>query len=54
MPIISIAGSSCSNRPRAKSVRLESEAQFVACARRIAASLEHGVANANGIMLGVG
>jgi|ERR1700722_2246109 hemoglobin len=30
------------------------EAHFVACARRIAASLELGVANANGVMLGVG
>ena len=30
------------------------EAHFVASARRIAASLELGVANANGIMLGVG
>jgi hemoglobin len=32
----------------------EAEAHFVECARRIAASLELGVANANGIMLGVG
>ena len=30
------------------------EAHFVASARRIAASLELGVANANGVMLGVG
>jgi hemoglobin len=30
------------------------EAHFVACARRIATSLELGVANANGVMLGVG
>jgi hemoglobin len=29
-------------------------AHFVACARRIAASLELGVATANGVMLGVG
>jgi hemoglobin len=29
-------------------------AHFVACARRIAASLELGVANANGVMLGIG
>jgi len=32
----------------------EAEAHFVASARRIAASLELGVANANGVMLGVG
>ncbi len=32
----------------------EAEAHFVERARRIAASLELGVANANGIMLGVG
>jgi hemoglobin len=32
----------------------EAKAHFVACARRIAASLELGVANANGIMLRVG
>jgi hemoglobin len=32
----------------------EAEAHFVEYARRIAASLELGVANANGIMLGVG
>jgi hemoglobin len=32
----------------------EAEAHFVACARRIAASLELGVANANGILLGIG
>jgi hemoglobin len=32
----------------------EAEAHFVERARRIAASLELGVANANGVMLGLG
>lgn len=32
----------------------EASAHFLACARRIAASLELGVANANGVLIGVG
>ncbi len=32
----------------------EASAHFLACARRIAASIELGVANANGVLIGVG
>ena len=52
MPRISIAGWRCSRRPRGKSVRRQAEAHFVERARRIAASLELGVAGAQGVMLG--
>ena len=54
MPGISTAGLNCSRRRPARSVRREAEAHFVERARRIAASLELGIAGGQGVLLAPG